>query len=60
MTNVNVTTKCEECGATADESFSFRARLHYFCPMHEEVVFAKVTGNPPDPAHSDLKSEAVR
>lgn len=55
MTNVNVKTRCEECAAPADESFAFRARLHYFCPLHEEVVFAKVTGSPPNPTDSDGK-----
>lgn len=33
--NVNVTTKCEECGALTDESFTFGFRLRYFCPKHE-------------------------
>jgi hypothetical protein len=53
--NVNVTTKCEECGATTDESFAFGAGLHYFCPKHEEVVFTKVTGKPPKTPNSDGK-----
>lgn len=57
MTNVkvNVTTKCEECGAPADESFAFGHGLHYFCPKHEEAVFTKVTGKPPQPAHAEGK-----
>ena len=55
MTNVNVTTKCEECGAPTDESFGFGGALHYFCPKHEDVVFAKVTGKPPKPTNSDGK-----
>ena len=54
-TNVNVTTKCEECGAPADESFAFGAGLHYFCPKHEEVVFTKVTGKAPKTADSAKK-----
>lgn len=53
--NVNVTTKCEECGAPTDESFAFGAGLHYFCPKHEEVVFAKVTGKLPKTPNSDSK-----
>jgi len=53
--NVNVTTKCEECGAPADESFAFGHSLHYFCPKHEEVVFTKVTGKSPKPVNSDGK-----
>jgi hypothetical protein len=53
--NVNVTTKCEECGASTDESFAFGGGLHYFCPKHEEVVFTKVTGKPPKPNNSDGK-----
>ena len=53
--NVNVTTKCEECGAPTDESFAFGARLHYFCPKHEEVVFTKVTGKPPKPSSDEKK-----
>ena len=53
--NVNVTTKCEECGAPADESFAFGAGLHYFCAKHEDIVFAKVTGKPPKPTNSDKK-----
>jgi len=53
--NVNVTTKCEECGAPADESFAFGAGLHYFCPKHEEVVFTKVTGKPSKTPNLDWK-----
>jgi hypothetical protein len=53
--DVNVTTKCEECGAATDESFAFGAGLHYFCPKHEEVVFTKVTGKPPKTPNSDGK-----
>jgi hypothetical protein len=53
--NVNVTTKCEECGATTDESFTFGFKLHYFCPKHEDVVFSKVTGKPPKATNSDRK-----
>ena len=52
MTNVNVTTKCEECGAPTDESFTFGAGLHYFCPKHEDVVFAKVTQKPAKPVNT--------
>ncbi len=55
MTNVNVTTKCEECGAPTDENFAFGAKLHYFCPKHEEVVFTKVTGKSPKPTNFDGK-----
>jgi hypothetical protein len=55
MTNVNVTTKCEECGVPTDESFAFGGQLHYFCPTHEVVVFTKVTGKPPRPTNSDGK-----
>lgn len=55
MTNVNVTTKCEECGAPTDESFGFGGALHYFCPKHEDIVFAKVTAKPPKPTNSDRK-----
>ena len=55
--NVNVTTKCEECGAPTDESFAFGARLHYFCPKHEEVVFTKVTGTAPKAPNSDGKNQ---
>jgi len=39
--NVNVTTKCEECGATTDESFTFGFKLHYFCPNHEGCSVCK-------------------
>jgi hypothetical protein len=53
--DVNVTTKCEECGAATDESFAFGAGLHYFCPKHEEVVFTKVTRKPPKTPNSDRK-----
>jgi hypothetical protein len=53
--SVNVTTKCEECGAPTDESFAFGAGLHYFCPKHEEVVFTKVTGKPPKTPNLDGK-----
>jgi hypothetical protein len=53
--NVNVTTKCEECGATTDESFTYGFKLHYFCPKHEDVVFAKVTGKPPKPSSDGKK-----
>src|SRR5580704_17193335 len=53
--NVNVTTKCEECGVTTDGSFTFGFKLHYFCPKHEDVVFAKVTGKPPKATNSDRK-----
>jgi hypothetical protein len=53
--NVNVTTKCEECGAPADESFTFGGQLHYFCPTHEEELFTKVTGKPPKSTKSDGK-----
>jgi hypothetical protein len=55
MTNVNVTTKCEECGASTGESFAFGGGLHYFCQQHEEVVFAKVTGKAAKPSKSDAK-----
>lgn len=57
MTNakVNITTKCEECGAPADESFAFGHGLHYFCPKHEEIVFTKVTGKPLKLANSDSR-----
>jgi hypothetical protein len=55
MNNVDVTTKCEECGAPTDESFAFGAGLHYFCPKHEDVVFTKVTGKPPKTPNSDGK-----
>jgi hypothetical protein len=55
MKNVDVTTKCEECGAPTDESFAFGAKLHYFCPKHEEVVFTKVTGTAPKAPNSDGK-----
>ncbi len=55
--NVNVTTKCEECGAPSDESFEFRGGLHYFCPKHEDVVFAKVTGKAAKPADSGAQKK---
>jgi hypothetical protein len=53
--NVNVTTKCEECGAPTDEGFHFGAGIHYFCPKHEDVVFRKVTDKPPKPTNSEGK-----
>jgi hypothetical protein len=56
--NVNVTTKCEECGAPTDEGFHFGAGIHYFCPKHEDLVFTKVTGKPPKRAGADGKKTA--
>jgi len=57
MTNekVTVATKCEECGAPADEGFHFGGGIHYFCEKHEDVVFTKVTGNSSKPANSGGK-----